>query len=201
MSEGTLDRRRRETAESIARCARNLTEAHGLDGFTMDQLAECVGVSRRTLFNYAPSKLDAVIGIGMDRKAGLFVQVGRDVFIAGGPTGSLLKDTLTVMIQTLSAQDATAEELDQLRRLMAKEPRLLAAIQERTETAMREMADTIAEREGDNFDSLKAQVATSIAVALFDEALTNFITDNSASLAEHFGRLVEAGSSLVKEAA
>ena len=35
---------------------------HGLDGFTMEQLAERVGVSRRTLFYYFPAKDDAVLG-------------------------------------------------------------------------------------------------------------------------------------------
>jgi AcrR family transcriptional regulator len=166
----------------------------------MDQLAECVGVSRRTLFNYAPSKLDAVIGIGMDQKSDLFAQEGKAVFVAGGPTGSLLKDTLRVMADTLSSQDATADELDQLRRLMAKEPRLLAAIQERNSTMMRQMADAIAKREGTGFDPRKTQVAISIAVALFDEALTNFITDRSASLADHFRRLVQVASDLANEA-
>ena len=54
--------RRRATAYRISVCARSLTEQHGLDGFTMEDLAEAAGVSRRTLFNYFPGKVDAVLG-------------------------------------------------------------------------------------------------------------------------------------------
>ena len=50
------------TARRIVLCAQELTLEHGLDGFTMDDLAQRAEVSRRTLFNYFPSKDDAVLG-------------------------------------------------------------------------------------------------------------------------------------------
>ena len=46
--------RRERTLAMIVQRARELTDRHGLDGFTMDDLAEAAGVSRRTLFNYVP---------------------------------------------------------------------------------------------------------------------------------------------------
>lgn len=43
--------------------ARRATVEHGLHGFTIEQLCETVGVSRRTFFNHFASKDDAVLGI------------------------------------------------------------------------------------------------------------------------------------------
>ena len=48
----TRERKRRETADRITACAQELTEARGLDGFTMEDLAAEAHVSRRTRFNY-----------------------------------------------------------------------------------------------------------------------------------------------------
>src|SRR4051812_12690148 len=64
MSQSATSRegRRQATSYRISVCAQQLTEQHGLEGFTMEELAESAGVSRRTLFNYYPSKIDAVLG-------------------------------------------------------------------------------------------------------------------------------------------
>src|SRR5262245_7061502 len=56
--------RKSSTARRITVCAQRLTDERGFDGFTMDDLAEAAGLSRRTLFNYFPSKADAVLGAG-----------------------------------------------------------------------------------------------------------------------------------------
>ena len=56
------EQKRWETSRRITLCAQRLTDAHGIDGFTMDELADAAEVSRRTLFNYFPSKTDAVLG-------------------------------------------------------------------------------------------------------------------------------------------
>ena len=50
------------TSERITLCAQVLADEHGLDGFTMDELATAADVSRRTLFNHFPGKVDAVLG-------------------------------------------------------------------------------------------------------------------------------------------
>ena len=83
MSESAIDLKRQLVADAITRCAQQLADEHGLDGFTMDQLAECAGVSRRTLFNYVPGKLDAVLGSMQEPDPEVFSE-----FLAGGPTGS-----------------------------------------------------------------------------------------------------------------
>ena len=80
--------KRLRTERRISRCAQQLTEERGLDGFTLDDLAARAEVSRRTLFNYFPSKLDAVLG-----PVPAVSDAARTAFLAGGPTGRLIDDS------------------------------------------------------------------------------------------------------------
>ncbi|RYJ06280.1 MAG: TetR family transcriptional regulator, partial [Actinomycetales bacterium] len=85
-----------ETAHRITLCAQRLTDEHGLDGFTMDDLAEASEVSRRTLFNYFPSKADAVLGAHPDLPDDVLA-----TFRAGGPPGDVVDD---VAVRTTGAE-------------------------------------------------------------------------------------------------
>src|ERR1700712_2523037 len=58
-----LHRRQQRTREQLISAARRLTATHGLSGFTVQELSDQVGVSRRTFFNYFASKEDAVLGM------------------------------------------------------------------------------------------------------------------------------------------
>ena len=58
--------RHEETAHHISACSQLLADERGFDGFTMEDLADAAGVSRRTLFNYFPGKADAVLGEAHD---------------------------------------------------------------------------------------------------------------------------------------
>ncbi|KYH45067.1 TetR/AcrR family transcriptional regulator [Branchiibius sp. NY16-3462-2] len=79
--------RREKTALRITFCAQRLAVEQGYEHFTLEELAEQAGVSRRTLFNYFPGKLDAVLGAppGLPQDA-------VDTFLAGGPQGDLMGD-------------------------------------------------------------------------------------------------------------
>ena len=67
--------------------ALNLVIENGYDGFTMEELAHKVGVSRRTLFNYIKDKESAVLGSEMSEE----VENQFQNFAAGLPTGSRAK--------------------------------------------------------------------------------------------------------------
>ena len=76
------------TRVRIVRCAQRLCLNAGFDGFTMDELAEAAEVSRRTLFNYFPSKVDAVLGAAeAPDLASPGLQEVADRFRDGGPHG------------------------------------------------------------------------------------------------------------------
>jgi AcrR family transcriptional regulator len=62
----TLDRRSRHklaTFRAIAGAARELTLARGLDGVTIEEIADAAGVSPRTFFNYFSCKEEAIVGV------------------------------------------------------------------------------------------------------------------------------------------
>ena len=64
MQHPTLSRRelnRAQTSEAIHTSAVALVLRHGLAGATVDAIADKAGVSRRTFFNYFPTKEDAVL--------------------------------------------------------------------------------------------------------------------------------------------
>ncbi len=93
------------TRVRIVRCAQRLCLDAGFDGFTMDELAEAAEVSRRTLFNYFPSKVDAVLG-GAEAPdlASAALQEVADRFRAGGPHGRLGDDLAELARHLLATQ-------------------------------------------------------------------------------------------------
>ncbi len=170
------DRRRWETEHRITRCAQRLTEEHGLDGFTMDDLAAAAGVSRRTLFNYFSGKIDAVLGGRPEIPADDLAR-----FRAGGPHGDLVQD-LAEIARRLLVDHALDHALDRdaaalVRRLMTTTPRLFVAAHERFETVSEEFVTLILAREGDAFGAPRARLLVRILVAVFDSSLLTFIDD------------------------
>ncbi|WP_344084532.1 TetR family transcriptional regulator [Nostocoides veronense] len=78
--EGLRERKKRETRLAIHRAALELAVEFGLDGLTVDAIAERAGVSARTFFNYFPAKDDAILGsYGADPEPLLALIAGRPV--------------------------------------------------------------------------------------------------------------------------
>lgn len=165
-SANTREARRLATERRIVACAQELTLERGLDGFTMDDLAEAAEVSRRTLFNYFPSKLDAVLG-GVPQQDDAALQE----FLAGGPTGRLMDDVAHVAIALITDKDHDRAELERGQRVVASDPKLLAAAHERFELMVGEYVDVILAREGEHFGRSKAQLLIRLVVAIFDACL------------------------------
>ena len=122
----TSEARRRATSYRISVCAQRLTAEHGLDGWTMDDLAEASGVSRRTLFNYYPGKVDAVLGPAPELSAEAVEQ-----FRLRGAKSDLVRDLRTLGAELLDAQDLGREDVERSRRILLDTPRLLAAAHDR----------------------------------------------------------------------
>ena len=128
----------------ITLTAQRLTNDRGLDGFTMDDLAEAADVSRRTLFNYFPSKVDAVLGPPPTLDGGL----ARPLPCAGRPHGDLVEDLGELATHVLEAQELTREEMARGRRLLLENPRLLAAAHERLDGLSAQLVEAIRGRAG-----------------------------------------------------
>jgi AcrR family transcriptional regulator len=170
-----------------------LTDEHGLDGFTMDELAEASGVSRRTLFNYFPGKLDAVLG-----EWPALDEDDIDEFRAGGPAGDLLLDLRTLVLPLLGDSTTDREVLFMSRRALRGNSRLMSAIHERYEGISTDVIDHVVAREGSGFGKANAKVAVTILAALFDAALDGFLDDpRTRPFSYHFDESLRTARSLL----
>ena len=97
------EQKRWECSHRITLCAQRLTDAHGLDGFTVDDLAAAAGVSRRTLFNYFRNKEDLALS-GLDEQGDLIA-----ARLAARPADEDAWAALRAAFQVLEEIDMTAE--------------------------------------------------------------------------------------------
>lgn len=184
------DRRRIATELEITRCAQRLTDERGLDGFTMDELAEAVGCSRRTLFNYVPGKIDAVLGPDTIEPEPIAE------FRRGGPTGDLVADMREIGAAVLREKGDNLDEITRVRRLLKGDPRLVKAVHDRLETIAALLADAIIEREGGDFDPYTARVLARMSMCIFDVAVEEFLADSSQPPEQHYTRVFDTATEL-----
>ncbi len=188
---GRTSTRRRRVAQEISRHARRLCEEHGLDGFTMDQLADSVGVSRRTLFNYVPGKVDAVLGVAEDLDPARI-----ETFLSGGPTGHLLTDVKEMICLLLDEDDPDPAEVLQVRRIIAADPRLSTIVHERFAELMQRFSELVAQREGGDVDPRTLRLVADLAISLFDVALDDSLADGDRTLAQHYALAFDDATAL-----
>lgn len=123
---GLRERRRRESAERLIDLAREWTARDGFTGYTIEELCEAAGVSRRTFFNYFASKEDAVLGIlvprGEDELQQSFLDKGQDA----GSGASLLDDFVELHLARWELVAPTASQAHALHAAFDREPRLHA---------------------------------------------------------------------------
>lgn len=181
------DVRRRETARRITSCARQLADEHGIDGFTMEELAAAADVSRRTLFNYYPGKDAAVRGEKPPLDEGLV-----EIFRNGGPTGDLISDLVALVDAMLSNNTLDREELALVRRLMHDNPRLITMAKQDFEVSAELIRQAIEVREGEAYNDTRARVVIRVVAALFEQSLDHHLEHPDRELAEVFKLAIDS---------
>jgi AcrR family transcriptional regulator len=159
---GLRERKRRRTRSSLVAAARRLTLAHGIGGFTVEQLCDEIGISRRTFFNYFPSKEDAVLG---STGEGL-PQPILDAFVLSGRTDppTPLIDALTDLFAEFGDRLAISrEEYELMSAVLHREPQLMPRLFARAEAKSQLLVDLIIAREGLPADHPMPRVAISPA--------------------------------------
>lgn len=64
---GLREAKRRATAHALAQAAFDLAKLHGVDGFTIDDVAARAGYSRRTFANHYAGKEEAIVAVAAER--------------------------------------------------------------------------------------------------------------------------------------
>lgn len=148
---GLRERKRAATRAAITAVARSMTAERGLNGFTVEEVCERAEISRRTFFNYFPTKEDSIIGHVDDE---LPAEIFSD-FIRGGegsPAGqispTLFRDLVQLSLSMSEQMSASEEETRQLIGVIKKEPQLMLRIIGASEEREASFAGMLAEREG-----------------------------------------------------
>lgn len=192
------ERRRTETVRTLVRLARAATADHGIHGFTVEELCERAGLSRRTFFNHFASKEDAVLGIPLhtDEEALTSAFVSR-----GGSDGrispTLFDDLAELAVARWRTMDIAPDTAFDLFAAVEREPRLLARMLEHAEAATRADARLIEEREGLPAGDPRAHVAAAVIGALVRSATDEYLRSDRDEPFEHvFLRRIAAARDL-----
>ena len=150
----------------------------------MDELAEQVGVSRRTLFNYVPGKFDAVLGPKPEPSHEIL-----EDFVAGGPTGNLLTDIKIAATRGLNAQPLDLAEAAAFRELVRRDPRLFALMHDRFVEVTDVLSAAIEQREGEAADPLRSSLVVKLMLGMLDAALDESLAHPEVEFTEHLDRI------------
>lgn len=187
-TEAPTRRGRRSTELRIAEAAQHLADDRGgLDGFTMEDLAEAAEVSRRTLFNYFPGKVDAVLGpeVALPAEA-------LETFVAGGPTGDLVEDLKVLVLVVLDIEDFDTAYLARFERLLHDNPVLLLGMKQRLHRLGERVIDAAVRRPDNQVTAHDAHVAVAVLAAMADVAVTQYLEHPELDLAEHYAHAFTA---------
>ncbi len=189
---GLRERKRRQRRASIVAVARRRTLADGLGGFTVEQLCDEIGISRRTFFNYFPSKEDAVLGHSDDGlpedMLGAFVASGH-----ADPRPPLLDALTELLAEFGSRMPISREEYETMSAVLQREPQLLARMFADAESKSQLLTDLISAREGLPADHPAPRVATFVLGGLARRSLDEFFAEgNTLTYPDVLRRNVEA---------
>jgi TetR/AcrR family transcriptional regulator, regulator of mycofactocin system len=187
----TPGRPRTTSRHEVQRVALRLFAERGFEETTLDEIADAVGVSRRTLFRYYPSKNDIVWGEFSEHLAGLRER------LAAAPADEPLMEVLRRAV--VAFNDYGAGELPELRirmSLITSVPALQGHSMLRYQDWCDVVAEFVAARLGgepdDHLPQVIANAALGTAMATYRHWITHPEADLLTGLDEAF-RLLAAG--------
>jgi AcrR family transcriptional regulator len=175
--------RRLETASRLTSVCRRLTAEGGLAGFTIEEACDEVGVSRRTFFNYFPSKEEAVLGVDEGEE----MRALGEQFQARGSRGwpVVVDDLIELITDYVHSAGLDASEHIELHRAVEREPRLLARFIGMGREREAELTALIAVRENVAPDDPHVRACVAVLNAILrssgDRLLDRNVADNFGS--------------------
>ena len=180
MSQSAIADRRAATAAQLTSTSRRWTAERGLGGFTIEQLCDEVGISRRTFFNYFPSKDEAVLGVDeseeVERLAVSFLALGS----RGWP--AVLED-LVVLAGTMSEQlGITLTDHTEFIGALEREPRLLARALGMNREREQQIGELVAAREGVPATDVRVRATITLFATLMRSSVESLLEAGNADL-------------------
>lgn len=151
--------RARRTRQAIQDSALRLALEHGYEAMTVEAVAADAGVSRRTVFNYFPTKIDLVI-----RAPQAPSREDLDAFITS--QGDLLEDLGTLIAASDTRATDDAADFRRLRVLLHENPSLMPTIHARVRLFHSVVHAAIAQRMGADLTDPRVLAASTLASAI-----------------------------------
>ncbi|MEE1044787.1 MAG: TetR/AcrR family transcriptional regulator [Olegusella sp.] len=193
-----LQEKKERTKLTIQRKAIDLTLERGLAGFTMQELADASDVSRSTLFNYFPGKVDAVLGVSKTNGAGAaeLERMLDDLLVAATP----LEDAAKQVQATLSLLEL-GDEYKAIYRLMLqaveREPKLKEAFDANNRKTVVWVASRLEQRFGNAVSPSDRELVAALVGSLLQEAIARYLDASpDQTLAQVFAGVVADASRL-----
>ncbi|MFJ3956754.1 TetR/AcrR family transcriptional regulator [Arthrobacter sp. NPDC090010] len=181
-SEGGLrERKRLATSQAITAAARSFTATRGLSGFTVEEVCEEVGISRRTFFNYFHTKEDAVIGSFSDELPVDAVErfVDNPARSAGEISSSLLDALYTFTADVVGRSTVSPAEMRQLIAAIGAEPQLLSRLTAEGQARQQQFRELVATREGLDADHPDIVTVTALFGAVVKQTNEVFFSEEN----------------------
>jgi len=157
-------------AQRIVTAARRHFFAHGFRGVTMDDLAEELGMSKKTLYASFPSKLDLLRAVLLDK----FRSVEADLDRVMSPAS---KDVLAALHQLLACMQQHTEEIQPpfVRDIRREAPEIFQVVQSRRRDVIQRYFGKLFE-DGRRSGIIRKDVSTRLMIEMFlgvTEAIMN----------------------------
>jgi len=180
MSQSAIADRRAATAAQLTSTSRRWTAERGLSGFTIEQLCDEVGISRRTFFNYFPSKDEAVLGVDeseeIERLAVSFLALGS----RGWP--AVLEDLVTLAGDMSEQLGITLTDHTEFIAALEREPRLLARALGMNREREQQLAELVATREGVATTDVHVRATIALFATLMRSSVESLLDEGTADL-------------------
>ncbi|GAA1880420.1 TetR/AcrR family transcriptional regulator [Lapillicoccus jejuensis] len=176
---GLREQKRTATRAALARATLRLAAEHGWSTVTIEQICDEVGVSRRTFFNYFPSREDALLdrdGRGLpEALAEPFVTAGADA--PRGPSGlsAGLVDDLVDVMGAMAERLPDRDLFEDLQRAIDKDPRVLVVLRDVGQRSMDDLAALVARREGVPADDPRVQAVSGLVAVLGHRSILDHV--------------------------
>lgn len=136
------DRRKQETARDIQRATLRLAIRHGLENVTTEAIAQAVGISARTFFNYYENKVAAAVGTPPG-----FCAESLEELRSG--TGPLARDIRRLLERHVSMLAEDLEVLSMVRQVVHASPAARSVLDRVLHEQGEVLAGCLSERVGD----------------------------------------------------